>query len=133
MSGTPGGCDYRGAMADALEIHPVARVDGAELRVSGDLTLATAGQLASELAEAERSRPALLVVDLRDVRFIDSTGLAALVAVRKRSARDGCRLILVIAPGTVQRLLELTGLTREIETVAAGPAATIRTGAPSTR
>jgi anti-sigma B factor antagonist len=133
MSGIPPGCDDLDVMLDELEIHPVARADGVELRVSGELTLETAGQLASELAEAERSRADLLVLDLRDVRFIDSTGLAALVAARKRSVRDGRRLILVIAPGTIQRLLELTGLIREFDTVAARPAATTRTGAPSTR
>lgn len=120
-------------MADGLEIHAVARVDGAQRRVSGELTLATAGQFARGLAEAERSRPALLVLDLRDVRFIDSTGLAALVAAHKRSARDRRRLILVVAPGTIQRLLELTGLSREIETAAEPPPATTRTAAPSTR
>jgi anti-sigma B factor antagonist len=106
---------------DGLEVALVPRVDGALVRVSGELTLATATQLASELAEAELSRPALLVLDLRGVRFIDSTGLAELVAAHKRSRRHRRRLIIVIAPGTVQRLLEVTGLARELETATEPP------------
>src|SRR5215210_944188 len=106
---------------DRLEIDPVARAAGAELRVSGELTLATASALAEALAEAERSRPALLVLDLRNVRFIDSTGLGELVAAHKRSRRDGRRLIVVIAAGQVDRLLRLTGLARQFETAAEPP------------
>jgi anti-sigma B factor antagonist len=78
---------------------------------------------AEGLAETESSRPAFLVLDLRRVRFIDSSGLAALVAAWKRARRDGRRLIVVSSPGAVERLLTVTGLDRELETVVARPGA----------
>jgi anti-sigma B factor antagonist len=109
------------AAPDRLDIEPVRRPDGGELRVSGDLTLATAGKLAGALADAELSDPALLVLDLRHVGFVDSTGLAELVVADSRSRRDGRRLIVVIAPGPVERLVRLTGLAGRLEITAEPP------------
>jgi anti-anti-sigma factor len=117
---------------DRLQVRPVPRAGGAELELSGELTLATVTRAEDGLTEAERSRPALLVLDLRRVRFMDSTGLAALVAAQKRGRRDGRRLIVVMSPGAVERLLTLTGLDRQLEIVVAPPEAT-RIGVPSAR
>jgi stage II sporulation protein AA (anti-sigma F factor antagonist) len=99
---------------DRLEILRVPRGDGSELRLAGDLTLATATALVEELRVLERSSPELLVLDLRQVRFVDSTGLAELIAAQKRR-RDGRRLVLVIDPGPVERLLALSGLLGRFE------------------
>ena len=104
---------------DRLVIESIRRAGGVELRVSGDLTHANANNLTDALAEAERSGPGLLVIDLRNVRFADSTGLGALVAAHNRSRQDGHRLIVVIAPGPVERLLTLTGLLGQFETATA--------------
>ena len=110
---------------DTLEIQPVPRADGEELELAGELTLATVTGLQDHLAEAELARPALLVLDLRRVRFIESTGLAELVAAQKRGRRDGRRLVLVMSPGPVERLLALTGLDRQLETVVQPPGAVV--------
>jgi anti-anti-sigma factor len=111
------------AAPDRLQIRRVPRTDGAELRLSGELTLATAGSLIDEVGQVERSAPALFVLDLRALRFIDSTGLALLIAAHKRARRDGRRLVVVVGPGAVQRLFALSGLEGRFETVPAPPAA----------
>jgi anti-sigma B factor antagonist len=50
-----------------------------------------------------------LWVDLSEVEFMDSTGIAALLDLRRRAEDD--REVVVICPaGAVRRLLELTGL-----------------------
>ena len=112
-----------GAGPDRLQIRRVPRADGSELRLSGDLTLATVTSLINELVQLERSGPALLVLDLRRLRFIDSSGLAELLAAQKRGRRDGRRLVLVMDPGPVERLLTVTGLQGEFEIAPRPPTA----------
>jgi anti-sigma B factor antagonist len=107
------------ARDDRLQIRSVPRADGVELRLAGELTLATVSDLRERLDATEPAEPPMLVLDLRHVRFLDSTALAALIAADARSRR----LILVTAPGAVERLLALTGLDRRFETAARPPAA----------
>ena len=102
-------------MPDQLRIRPVPRADGVELELAGELTLATAASVDDRLAVLERSRPAVLVLDLRRVRFVDSSGLSTLVAAQNRSRQHGRRMIVVVSPGAVERLLGVTGLDRQLE------------------
>ena len=115
------GCNGRVMAADRLDIRFFSTTDGAELRLSGELTLATVTGFVARLAHAEVAAPAILVLDLRGLRFIDSTGLAELVAADKRIRRDGRRLLLVMAPGPVERLLALTRLDHHFEIAAEPP------------
>jgi anti-anti-sigma factor len=108
---------------DRLDIGWFSRTDGAELRLSGELTRATATGFTDQLLQLESSVPATLVIDLRGVRFIDSTGLAELIAADKRLRRDGRRLVLVVAPGPVERLFALARLDRHFEIAAESPQA----------
>ena len=80
------------------------------LTVSGELDLASAPELRKRLATAVDSGMTRIVVDLRDVTFMDSIGLAAVLLARKRLARGG-RLALVVAPESyAQLVLEIAGL-----------------------
>jgi anti-anti-sigma factor len=106
---------------DRLDIACFSSTDGAELRLSGELTHATATRFTGQLLQLESSVPATLVLDLRGVRFIDSTGLAELIAADTRIRRDGRRLILVVAPGPVERLFALARLDRHFETAVRPP------------
>ena len=70
-----------------------------------------------DLANAERVRTALIevagstvVVDLGDLSFLDSSGIAALLGARKRILAAGHGFELRGAQGMVRRVLELTGL-----------------------
>ena len=110
-----------GAGPDRLEIRRVERADGSELRLFGDLTLATVTSLIDELVQVERSGPALLVLDVRRLRFIDSSGLTELLAARTRGRRGGRRLVVVMGPGPVERLLAVTGLQSQFETAPTPP------------
>jgi anti-anti-sigma factor len=109
---------------DRLQVESVPRADGAELRLAGELTLATVSGLQERLRETESADPRVLVLDLREVRFVDSSALAALIAADARSRMVGRHLMLVTGPGTVERLLALTGLDRRFETAARPPGVT---------
>jgi anti-sigma B factor antagonist len=52
-----------------------------------------------------------VVIDLRQLTFMDSTGVAALVAADRYARRDGWSLAIVKGPPQVQRVLEICGLT----------------------
>ncbi len=80
----------------------------ARVQVEGALDLATRDRF---LAEVEASLDAdVLELDLRELDYVDSTGLSAIVEASRRSeARIGRRARLLIAKdGPVRRLLELT-------------------------
>jgi anti-sigma B factor antagonist len=90
----------------------VDRRDGAVVvSLAGELDLYNAEEVRSALLEACAEEPELLVVDLEEVRFIDSTALGVLVeALSKTTDRRGFRLA---APGLeTRRALEVSGLDR---------------------
>jgi len=90
----------------------VERTDGAVVvSLAGELDLYNAEEVRSALLEACAGEPGALVVDLAEVRFIDSTALGVLIEARSRLAdRSGFRLA---APGlAARRALEVSGLDR---------------------
>jgi anti-sigma B factor antagonist len=99
---------------------PTEALDGAvALVVEGELDIATAPELAGRLLLAEAAA-ARVLVDLRGVEFMDSTGLAALMASRERHRERGAvGPGLVVVDGQVRRVLELTGCADMIEDAAA--------------
>ena len=92
------------------------RTDGraAIIAVSGELDLASAPALESELEQARRSDSELLVLDLRELQFMDSTGLSVIVKTHQRLSDDGRSLCLIRGPQQVQRLLDLTGVAERV-------------------
>jgi anti-sigma B factor antagonist len=79
--------------------------------LAGEIDLYNAEEIRAALLEACAGEPELLVVDLAEVRFIDSTALGVLIEARSRMAdRNGFRLA---APGLeARRALEVSGLDR---------------------
>lgn len=84
---------------------------GRVLTLSGELDLAAVAQLEDAVLRACADRPAQLEIDLDSVEFIDSSGIAALVAAHESCVRHGVALRLVPSahPG-LQRVLEITGV-----------------------
>jgi anti-sigma B factor antagonist len=93
----------------------VEQVDGTVLiNVSGDLDVAAVSQLEETLAEAE-ANASTVVVDLRRLRFIDSTGLRCLLQAGTRAHRNGHRLSVRRGPYAVHRVFELTRAERVLD------------------
>jgi anti-sigma B factor antagonist len=76
----------------------------------GELDLATADRMDATLLEQLDSGFAHVVVDLRELTFIDSTGIRILWQAHRRSELDGTRLSVIPGDGPVNRALLLTGL-----------------------
>jgi len=87
------------------------------IRLRGALDLAYAYRFDDELRHAERAATSCLVLDLRELDFVDSAGMSRLLAARRRARRAGRRLVLVRGPSAVQRFLQLAALTEHFEYV----------------
>jgi anti-anti-sigma factor len=95
------------------------------VRAAGEVDLATVPDLEAPLVEVLSSGFTQIVVDLRAVTFMDSTGLHLLTSVWRRARDAGVALSFDVDPqGPVQRVLELTGLAALLPlSSAASPAA----------
>ena len=91
--------------------------DQVRLRLAGELDLATAALLADRLRELEADKPPILVLDLRGLVFMDSSGLRELFAAQRRARDEGRRLVLVKGSEPIDRVLELVKAESAVETV----------------
>jgi anti-sigma B factor antagonist len=86
------------------------RGGGCNLRLVGDVDLSTASELERRFTSLIAAGTRLILVDLSDVKFIDSSGLRVLArASRAMEARDGA-LFIQGARGATLRVLEVCGL-----------------------
>ncbi len=77
---------------------------------SGDLDLNTEPRIRKALFNALEARPDQLVIDLRDVTFIDSSGLRVLLSCRNRCEELGTRLLLAGVGPDIERTLQVANL-----------------------
>lgn len=84
------------------------------LAVNGELDLASSGALEEALEQADDSPSELLVLDLRKLEFMDSTGLSVLVKANQRAQNSGKRFAVVNGGPQVQQLFTLTRITERI-------------------
>jgi anti-sigma B factor antagonist len=80
--------------------------------VHGDLTLSgSAQELRKTAEELLNTGPRNLIIDLSDVRFVDSAGVANLTVAWDKARKLGGRLALIVAPSSkVEQVLSLTRL-----------------------
>ena len=88
----------------------------------GELDIERAYLFDEELRRVEDRRPRCLVLDLRELEFLDSSGLSRLLAARRRAQRAGRRLVIVRGPESVDRVFGLALLSSAFEMVSDVPA-----------
>lgn len=86
-----------------------ARHGVASVALSGELDMATVPVLNHQLGAVEQGGAKTIVLDLRELTFVDSSGLHALVGAYNRSELNGHRILLVGASRSLRRLCEMTG------------------------
>jgi anti-sigma B factor antagonist len=92
----------------ALTVRTRREGEAVVLEVAGELDLATAELVRTTLDQVHAEAPARLVIDLRGLSFMDSTGLALFVS-EAAQADAGC-LEFWPGPPAVQRLFEIAGV-----------------------
>ena len=85
------------------------------ISLTGELDLASSGSLDEQLVRVIGSGTEQVIVDLRELEFMDSTGLGTLVRAHQRAEEAGQRFALIRGPQQVQRLLSLTGVAERVE------------------
>lgn len=83
------------------------------VRVEGELDLLTAPKLSARLDGVIRASRTSVVLDLRNVEFMDSAGLQILLNIRRRLARNS-RTLSVICDGAVRQVIEFARLTQTL-------------------
>ena len=97
------------------------------IRVRGDLDLSTAPKLCGTVERVAGRRRVL--IDLSELEFCDSTGLRALVgAAREVEINGGRAAFAVPAGGTLDRLLDMSGLGEFLRVAPSAEAALQRLG-----
>jgi anti-sigma B factor antagonist len=83
--------------------------DTVVLTVRGEIDTLTAPAFTAAAEELLTASGEILVMDLTEVRFLASSGLAVLITAAHRAEDRGIRLRLVVTNRAVRRPLEITG------------------------
>jgi anti-sigma B factor antagonist len=102
------------ATHDQLRIDVRQAQDRVVLCLSGELDLASAPVLESEIESSDVAGATMVVLDLRELRFIDSTGLRVLLAAHERAAERGQEFAVTPGSEQVQRLLSITRVSEHL-------------------
>lgn len=94
--------------AEHLQVDVRSGPDRIVLRLRGELDLASAPLLQAAIENAETDDTTLMVLDLDDLEFIDSTGLRIVLAAHERLQERGQMLALTRGSQQVQRLMSIT-------------------------
>jgi anti-sigma B factor antagonist len=89
-------------------------LNAAWVHLAGELDVDTTRQLERTLC-SPRSQAQLIVLDMRDLAFMDSSGVHAIVNAGARVRRLGHRLVILRGPPEVDRVFALTGNTPDVE------------------
>jgi anti-sigma B factor antagonist len=84
------------------------------VRIRGDLDLQVVDQVSEALTRIESDEPELLVIDLRRLTFMDSTGMGVIAAAHIRARDAGRRFAIVRPPAGVRQAFDRTKLDQVI-------------------
>lgn len=112
--------------SDAAEFEPFrCEVDpdreSVIVRPVGELDLATAPIVDAQLSELVGAGFDSVVLDLRKLRFLDSTGLRLLLTWEARSRSQGVGLRVLPGPPAVQRVFDVAGVTHIVNGSSVAP------------
>jgi anti-anti-sigma factor len=91
-------------------IQVIANGGSTRIAPAGELDIATTPALEQEIAKATAEPGTQLVLDLRELTFMDSTGLRTLAQTNARAEEDGFTLSIWRGSRQIERVLEISGL-----------------------
>jgi anti-anti-sigma factor len=97
-----------GSGPEQLTARTDARNGVARVALRGELDMATTSILNAELTRVEHDGVNAIMLDLRDVGFVDSSGLQAFLQARDRATTNGHRMVLIGASQAARRLFGVT-------------------------
>ena len=97
-----------------FSVHVTRRPGALVVAPQGEIDVATVERVRAACAAHERGT---LALDLREVGFLDSSGLRLVVECQRRADACGHRFVVVRGRGSVQRLFEVVGLGHRLTVV----------------
>jgi anti-sigma B factor antagonist len=95
------------------------RVEGSRAIVAlrGELDLANAAALADAIGQPDVSAATAVVLDLRELTFLDSSGLRAMLRAQEITGQRGQNFGITEGSGQVKRLLDITHASEQLPLV----------------
>lgn len=101
-----------------FDVDITEEAESLRVALSGEVDLSTVGEIEERVESSLDGGRPLLVLDLRKVTFLDSSGLRLMLRLNESQSSDGGRLVVVQGNRRVSRVLELTGAADMLELVA---------------
>jgi len=102
---------------DQLQIGLRRERDRVVVSLAGELDMANAPLLQGRIEGPELEGTGTVVLDLRELEFLDSTGLRIILAARELCWRRGQEFAITPGSQQVQRLLSVTGVGEHLRTL----------------
>ncbi len=93
-----------------LEIIELVEPFHTTLILSGQLDFSSRKIFRDAIQQAQSSHPAEIILNFRDVRYIDSTGLGLLMLMKKTLWNPSCQIRVVVSQGFVMDIFHMTGM-----------------------
>jgi anti-sigma B factor antagonist len=101
---------YEGESPEILAIGAYRDRDEYIIELAGELDLSAVTRVSEAFASALDSGAEAIVLDLRELEFVDSTGVHAILTAARLAGEQGRRFVLVRGPRQVQRIFEISGI-----------------------
>jgi len=96
---------------------------GTVVAIAGELDIGTAPRLERAFRSSAAIESEAVLVDLSDVTFMDSTGLALFLTLDQELRERGRRLAIACPPGAARLLFDVTGIDERLQLYASRDAA----------
>jgi anti-sigma B factor antagonist len=103
-----------------FEVTRRGTLDGVIVAPAGEIDLATVDEVRAAI-DAARAQTSLVILDLRQVTFIDSAGVRLVVEGAQELAAQGGELVVVRGGPDVRRVFDLVGLDGRVRMLDAPP------------
>ena len=105
-------------VGEHLRIDVRSEPDRVVLELHGELDLLAAPALEEAIEGVEARSPAIIVLDLQDLQFVDSAGLRVILAAHERSQQQTWDFALTRGTQQVQRLFAIAGIGDHLRIIA---------------
>jgi len=95
---------------DDMNVEIRTTTEATIVRPVGEIDLSRSPALRVHLREAQKSKPRLLIVDLGEVPYMDSSGVAILVEAMRVAQKNGSKLVLCDLQVKVRSIFEIARL-----------------------
>jgi len=96
--------------SDAIDVEVKMTADGAILCPVGEIDLGRAPAFREHISSVQQKKPRRLIVDLGQVPYMDSSGVATLVEAMQTARRSGSKLVLCNMQARVRSIFEIARL-----------------------